>query len=139
MLVDEVRDLGNGRISWSTSWELCRDQYPDVDAHELQTVTSEGRSQTLRRQSEPGFRMTVTAGENAMSLGLLNRDLLLAVKAGQLAYRVRAVLDENRVSASSLTHVPYPTRLALTLCTTQGHTNRHERWPPCSESLECPS
>ncbi len=97
-LEDEVRDLPNGRIAWSTYWKLCWEKYPGAKAYELQTVTSEGTSPKLRRLSEPSFRIEVAAGENEKSEGFVNREIQLALQSGQLAYRVRAVLDDNRFS-----------------------------------------
>jgi len=101
MLEDEVRDLPGERIAWATYWKLCWAAYPGATAYELQALTSEGASRKLRRQSERCFRIETVKGENDKSRGLISRDLLLAVQTGQLAYRVRAVLDDHRVSAWS--------------------------------------
>lgn len=100
-LEDEIRDLADGRIKWSTYWKLCWDEYPGAEAYELQTMTSEGTSPKLRRQSERCFRIEAAANVNEESQGLRNRDQLLALQMGQLFYRVRAVLDRNRTSAWS--------------------------------------
>ena len=100
-LQDEVHNLPEGRIAWSAYWKLCWEEYPGAAAYELQTVTGEGISPKLRRQSEHCFRIEAAKGENEKSQGLVNRDLLLALQAGQLAYRVRAVLADNRTSAWS--------------------------------------
>ena len=64
----------------------------------MQTLTGEGTSRKLRRQHDTCSRIEAAAGENAKEKGLANRDLLLAMQSGQLAYRVRAVLDGDRVS-----------------------------------------
>jgi hypothetical protein len=61
-------------------------------------VTGEGTSRKLRRQQDTCLRIEAAARENAKGKGLVNRDLLLAMQSGQLAYRMRAVLDGNRVS-----------------------------------------
>jgi hypothetical protein len=95
-LEDEVRELPKERIAWSTFWKLCWDKTPDATAYELQTLTSEGSSGRLQRQSENCFRIEAAAGENIKSEGLLNRQLQLALQSSQLAYRVRAVLKNGR-------------------------------------------
>ncbi len=97
-LEDEVRDLYGGRIAWATYWQLCWSAYPGAIAYELQPLTSEGASRKLRRQSERCFRLEAVKGENDASQGLVSRDLLLALQRGQLAYRVRAVLGDQRPS-----------------------------------------
>ncbi len=97
-LEDEVHDLPGERMAWATYWKLCWEDYPGARAYELQLLTGEGVSPKLRRQSERCVRLEVAKGENAKKLGLVNREVLLALQAGQLAYRVRAVLDEGRVS-----------------------------------------
>lgn len=101
-LEDEVRDLPDGQIAWSTYWKLCWDEYPGAQGYELQTMTGEGRSPKLRRQSGRCFRLQSAAGENQKSAGLVNRDLQLKLQEGQLGYRVRAVLADNRVSEWSV-------------------------------------
>lgn len=101
-LEDEVRDLPDGQIAWSTYWKLCWDEYPGAQGYELQTMTGEGRSPKLRRQSGRCFRLQSAAGENQKAAGLLNRDLQLKLQEGQLGYRVRAVLADNRVSEWSV-------------------------------------
>jgi hypothetical protein len=101
-LEDEVRELPSDRIAWSTYWKLCWDVSPQATAYELQTVTGEGSSPKLRRQSERCFRIQAAAGENEKSQGLVNRAMLLALQEGQLAYRVRAVFGNGQVSAWSL-------------------------------------
>ena len=100
-LEDEVRDLPAGRIGWTTYWQLCWAAYPGATAYELQTLTGEGSSRKLRRQGEPCLRLEAAKGENDRAQGLANRDMLLALQAGQLAYRVRAVLHDHRRSAWS--------------------------------------
>ena len=97
-LDDEVQDLPDGQIKWSTYWRLCWGAYAGAGAYELQALTSEGESDKLQRQSEQCFRLEVAAGENAKSQGLLNRDIQLAMRSSQLAYRVRAVLADGQLS-----------------------------------------
>ena len=97
-LEDDVRDLPEGNITWSTYWKLCWAEYPGAQAYELQTMTGEGASPRLRRQTDRCFRLQSAAGENKKSQGLLNRELQLALQSGQLAYRVRAVLSDGRLS-----------------------------------------
>lgn len=97
-LEDEVRELPSKRIAWSTYWKLCWQSYPGAKAYELQPLTSEGASPKLRRQSDRCFRLQAAAGQNHKSQGLFNRKAILSLQASQLAYRVRAVLDDNFVS-----------------------------------------
>ena len=97
-LEDEVQDLPGKRIAWSTYWKLCWQSYPAAKAYELQTLTGEGVSPKLRRQSDRCFRIQAAANENQKSLGLFNRKVMLLLQKGQLAYRVRAVLNEKLVS-----------------------------------------
>lgn len=65
-------------------------------------MTGEGSARRVRRQSERCFRLQAAAGENSKAQGLLNRDLQLAMQQGQLAYRVRAVRKDGRMSEWSL-------------------------------------
>lgn len=97
-LEDEVHELPGEEIKWSTYWRLCWADYKGVSEYQLQALTSEGASDKLRRQSERCFRLEVAAGENPKTQGLLNRDLQLAMRSSELAYRVRAVLDDGQVS-----------------------------------------
>jgi hypothetical protein len=97
-LEDEVRDLPNGQIAWSTYWKLCWDAYQDAASYQLQSLTGEGSARRVLRQTERCFRLQAAAGENSRAQGLLNRDLQLALQQGQLAYRVRAVRQDGRLS-----------------------------------------
>lgn len=97
-LSDEVEELPADLIRWSTYWQMCWEPYPDAKEYELQTVLVEGKSPKLKRQSDRCFRLQAASNENQKSQGLLNRDLILLMHKIQLAYRVRAVLDDNRVS-----------------------------------------
>lgn len=97
-LEDEVRDLDGGKIRWSTYWKLCWEPAPRAAGYELETVTAEGASPKLKRQSGTCFRLEIAAGENHNSAGLLHREQLIAVQKGQLAYRVRTVLDNHQRS-----------------------------------------
>ena len=98
VLEDEVHDLPRGEIKWSTYWRLCWDNYDGASEYELQALTSEGASDKLRRQSERCFRLEVAAGQNAKTQGLRDRELQLAMRASELAYRVRAVLAGGSTS-----------------------------------------
>lgn len=100
-LEDEVRELPNARIAWSTDWKLCWSPYPGATGYELQPLTGEGVRKTLRRQRDVCYRVQAAAGENDKAQGMLNRDVQLSLQRGQLAYQVRAVLTGNRVSAWS--------------------------------------
>ncbi|BAZ19719.1 hypothetical protein NIES4073_05920 [Kalymmatonema gypsitolerans NIES-4073] len=97
-LSDEVQELPAELIRWSTYWQLCWEPYPEAKEYELQTVLMEGKSPKLKRQSDRCFRIQAASNENQKSQGLLNRELILLMHKIQLGYRVRAVLDSNRVS-----------------------------------------
>ncbi|MDZ8261623.1 hypothetical protein [Nostoc sp. ChiQUE01b] len=97
-LSDEVKDLPNQLISWSTYWQLCWQPYPGAKEYELQAVIMEGKSPKLQRQSDRCFRIQAASNQNQKSQGLLNRELILLMHKIQLGYRVRAVLDDNHVS-----------------------------------------
>jgi len=97
-LEDEVHDLPGGEIEWSTYWRLCWPSYEGAREYELQSLTSEGASDKLRRQSERCFRLEVAAGQNPKSEGLRDRDLQLALRSTELSYRVRAVLADGQFS-----------------------------------------
>lgn len=100
-LSDEVRDLPGDRIAWTTYWQLCWTPYPGATTYELQPVTGEGTASRLIHQQNTCFRQEAAKGENAKADGLVNRDLLVKLQISQLAYKVRAVLNGNRVSAWS--------------------------------------
>ncbi len=95
---DEVKDLPGDQIAWSAFWKFCWQEYPKARSYELQVITSEGTSPKLRSRKEPCFRIQVAAGTNPKEQGMLNRDKLMELQIGQLSYRVRAVLGENRYS-----------------------------------------
>lgn len=97
-LSNEVKELPEERISWSTYWQLCWQPYPGAKEYELQAVTMEGKSPKLERQSDRCLRIQAASNQNKKSQGLLNRELILAMHSAELGYRVRAVLDGNRVS-----------------------------------------
>lgn len=97
-LSDEVEELPAELIRWSTYWQLCWEPYPEAKEYELQAVLMQGRSPKLERQSDRCFRIQAASNENQKSQGLLNRELILLMHKIQLGYRVRAVLDGDRVS-----------------------------------------
>jgi hypothetical protein len=97
-LSDEVEELPAQLIRWSTYWQLCWQPYPEAKEYELQAVLMQGKSPKLQRQSDRCFRIQAASNENQKSQGLLNRELILLMHKIQLGYRVRAVLDNNRVS-----------------------------------------
>ncbi|MBF2008255.1 MAG: hypothetical protein IGS49_23125 [Chlorogloeopsis fritschii C42_A2020_084] len=97
-LSDEVEELPAELIRWSTYWQLCWQPYPEAKEYELQAVLMQGKSPKLQRQSDRCFRIQAASNENQKSQGLLNRELILLMHKIQLGYRVRAVLDNNRVS-----------------------------------------
>jgi hypothetical protein len=100
-LEDETQDLPDGKIAWVTYWKLCWDGYPGAQGYELETMTGEGVSRKLRRQTETCFRLEIAKGRNEKSKGLFNRELMLASISGQIAYRVRACLDGNQATTWS--------------------------------------
>ncbi|KAB8321306.1 hypothetical protein SD81_005130 [Tolypothrix campylonemoides VB511288] len=97
-LSDEVEELPAELIRWSTYWQLCWEPYPEAKEYELQAVLMQGISPKLERQSDRCFRIQAASNENQKSQGLLNREVILLMHKIQLGYRVRAVLDNNRVS-----------------------------------------
>ncbi|WP_242051706.1 hypothetical protein [Nostoc sp. FACHB-280] len=97
-LSDEVEELPEDLIRWSTYWQMCWEAYPEAKEYELQKVLVEGKSPKLQRQSDRCFRIQAASNENQKSQGLLNRELILLMHKIQLGYRVRAVLAQNRVS-----------------------------------------
>ncbi len=97
-LSDEVEELPSDLIRWSTYWQLCWEPYPEAKEYELQKVLVDGKSPKLQHQSDRCFRIQAASNENQKSQGLLNRELILLMHKIQLGYRVRAVLDNNRVS-----------------------------------------
>jgi hypothetical protein len=103
VLEDEVTELPNQRISWSTYWKLCWQPYSGAAFYELQAVTMEGISPKLHRLTDHCFRLQAATNENLNSQGLLNRELMLSLIAAQLSYRLRAVLDDSQVSEWSVT------------------------------------
>jgi hypothetical protein len=100
-LQDEMRDLPGNRVAWATYWRLCWVGHPEASFYEIQSMTGEGSSRNLRRQSESCLRVEVARGENERELEMHNRRMLLAMAGGQLAFRVRAVLSDGRVGAWS--------------------------------------
>ncbi len=94
----EVRELPAERMAWSTFWRLCWSRFPGARAYELATLTGEGRSPQLRRQRARCLRLEVAAGENARSERFKDERTQLALTAGQLAYRVRAVRADGGVT-----------------------------------------
>lgn len=97
-LLDEIKPMPGDRIKWSTFWRLCWDAYPSVEAYELRPLTGEGDPGRLRRQTARCFRIEAAAGDNKRSRGLALREEQLALQQGQLAYGVRAILKDGRVT-----------------------------------------
>lgn len=97
-LDDERHVLPDGRVAWQAWWVLCWDDYAGASSYEVQTVTGEGVSPRLRRQTEVCIRTEAAAGEDPPESVDARRATLLALQEGQLAYQVRAVLDGGRRS-----------------------------------------
>lgn len=100
-LLDEIAPMLGDRIRWSTFWRLCWEAYPGATAYELRPLTGEGDPGRLRRQTARCFRIQAAAGENTRSRGLALREEQLALQQGQLAYAVRAILEDGRVTSWS--------------------------------------
>jgi hypothetical protein len=105
MLEDEVRDLPDGQIAWTTHWKLCWESYAGALEYDLEPMTGEGARRRLLHQAGTCYRIEVAKGQNAKVQGLFNRELMLASLSGQLAYRVRAALGNGRVSQWSASMV----------------------------------
>ena len=97
-LEDEVRDLPDGQIVWTTYWKLCWEAYADAQEYELEPMTGEGTGRRRVRQAGVCYRVEVATGQNVKAQGFFNRELMLASLSGQMTYRVRAVLSSGRVS-----------------------------------------
>jgi len=97
-LEDDVRDLPDSQIAWTTYWKLCWEPYAGAQEYELEPMTGEGTGRRRVRQSGLCYRVEVATGQNAKAQGFFNRELMLASLAGQMTYRVRAVLSGDRVS-----------------------------------------
>lgn len=104
-LEDEVRDLPDGQIAWTTYWKLCWEPYAGAQEYELEPMTGEGAGRRRVRQTGVCYRVEVAKGQNAKAQGFFNRELMLASLAGQMTYRVRAVLSGDRVSQWSATAI----------------------------------
>jgi len=107
VLEDETREIPGraGRIRWATYWNLAWDAHPQALAYQIETMTSEGVSPKLKTQDGTFIKLEVASGENKKSLGLDKRDLQIALISGQLSYRVRALLADNRAGEWSA-HFP---------------------------------
>ncbi len=77
--------------SWRTSWVLCWDAAPGAVAYELRTVTGEGTSPKLRRQTDRCLRIEAAAGDGPAEERPARRAAQLAGQQGQLAFQVRSV------------------------------------------------
>lgn len=86
-LEDEV-GAGGG---WRTRWVLCWDAGPGAVAYELKTVTGEGASPTVRRQTDRCLRIEAAAGDGPAEDRPARRAAQLAGQQGQLAFQVRSV------------------------------------------------
>jgi hypothetical protein len=86
-----VRETGNGQIAWSTSWCLSWEPQLGATAYEIETLTCEGARRTLRRLVSPPLCLELARGENQAADGMATRAIQLALRAGELAYRVRVV------------------------------------------------
>jgi hypothetical protein len=100
-LHDHVQPQPGRRVAWATTWKLCWTAYPNASAYELQAKTSEGSGTSVQRQGERCFSIEAARGEHSTTEWRKRRGVLLTLAAGQLAYRVRAVLDDHRVSTWS--------------------------------------
>ena len=90
-LEDEVGAAG----AWRTRWVLCWDAGPAAVAYEQKTVTGEGASPTLRRQTERCLRIEAAAGDGPAEDRAARRAAQLLGQQGQLAFQVRSVPDHG--------------------------------------------
>ena len=90
-LVATLQDEVGAGGSWRTSWVLCWDAYPGAAAYELKTVTGEGASPKLRRQTDRCLRIEAAAGDGPPEERPARRAAQLAGQQGQLAFQVRGV------------------------------------------------
>jgi hypothetical protein len=86
-LEDEVGAAG----SWQTFWVLCWDAEPGAVAYEVKTVTGEGDSPKLRRQTDRCLRIEAAAGDGPPEERAARRAAQLSGQQGQLAFQVRGV------------------------------------------------
>lgn len=96
-LEDEVSSGG----SWRTSWVLCWDPSPGAVAYELLTLTGEGASLRVRRQTDRCFRVEAAVGEGTAEDRQARRAAQLAAQQGQLAFQVRSVPAKGEPGAWS--------------------------------------
>ncbi len=89
------------RVTWSSTWTLCWDPFPGATAYEVQAMTSESASSRIKRVETPCFSVELAAGDDHIREVPEKRDVQLAVQRSQLAYRVRATLAGNVVTAWS--------------------------------------
>ncbi|MEO6724592.1 MAG: hypothetical protein ABIU20_11370 [Blastocatellia bacterium] len=97
-LEDDVRDLPDGQIAWTTYWKLCWEPYAGAQGYELEPITGEGTGRRRVHQAGVCYRVEVAKGQNAKVQGFFNRELMLASLSGQMSYRVRAVLSNGHVN-----------------------------------------
>ena len=98
LLNDEMTTEQNGRVSWTTTWRACFEQYGgNTTRFEAQAVTTEGSGTSLRELDGQCLELDIASGVNDAAAGMLGRDIQLA-EASTLAYRVRAVLDDGTVT-----------------------------------------
>jgi hypothetical protein len=90
-LVATLEDEVGAGGSWRTFWELCWDADPGAVAYELKTVTGEGASPKLRRQTDRCVRIEAAAGDGPAEERPARRAAQLAGQQGQLAFQVRGV------------------------------------------------
>jgi hypothetical protein len=97
-LTDQTIAHPAGQLSWRTTWELCWPPYSGAIGYQLQARTSEGTVDRVREHTGQCFQVEAASGVHAETEWRSRRTLLLELSAGQLAYRVRAVLPDHRVS-----------------------------------------
>lgn len=89
-LVASLEDEAGAGGAWRTWWVLCWDAAPGAVAYELKTVTGEGASPKLRRQTDRCLRIEAAAGDGPEDRPA-RRAAQLAGQQGQLAFQVRSV------------------------------------------------
>lgn len=102
-LEDEIKNLPDNQISWSTYWKMCWPAYPEAMEYEIQVSTSEGTSPKIKSHTNTCYRIQIATGINDKAQGMFNRDNQIKLQSGQLGYKVRAVVNSKQVSEWSAT------------------------------------
>lgn len=94
-LRDGVRDTAEGP-EWTTTWRACFAARPPEGRLEAQALTTEGAARETRPLADGCLSLVVARGEGRRPQRALRDEQLFS--AGALAYRVRAVTPDGRVT-----------------------------------------